>query len=63
MKFLWGSKGSMAAAIDRHTKMEQLLTLMADKHFAGGKSTGMPTMPPTTTTIVTHSDYNNGTAV
>lgn len=58
MKFLWGSKGAQAAAIDRHTKMEQLLTLMADKHFAGSKSSAA-----STTTTTAQSDDNNGTAV
>lgn len=33
MKFLWGSKGAQASPVDRHTKMEQLLALMADKCF------------------------------
>lgn len=34
MKFLWGSKGSMAPAVERHTKLEQILSLMAEK-FCG----------------------------
>lgn len=35
MKFLWGSKGSLAPATERHTKLEQILYLMAQK-FCGG---------------------------
>ncbi|KAJ6650034.1 Breast cancer anti-estrogen resistance protein 3 like [Pseudolycoriella hygida] len=31
MKFLWGSKGALANAVDRHAKLEQVLTLMAEK--------------------------------
>uniref|UniRef100_A0A336LT25 CSON004076 protein n=1 Tax=Culicoides sonorensis TaxID=179676 RepID=A0A336LT25_CULSO len=31
IKFLWGSKGSCVAAMDRHSKFEQVLTAMADK--------------------------------
>lgn len=34
MKFLWGSKGALATADDRHTKLEQVLSLMAAK-FCG----------------------------
>lgn len=37
MKFLWGSKGSLASAFDRHTKLEQILSLMAEK-FCGGSN-------------------------
>ncbi|XP_063700287.1 breast cancer anti-estrogen resistance protein 3 homolog [Culicoides brevitarsis] len=31
IKFLWGSRGSSVAAIDRHTKFEQVLSAMAEK--------------------------------
>lgn len=31
IKFLWGSKGSLATAEERHTKFEQVLGMMADK--------------------------------
>lgn len=31
MKFLWGSKGAYASSEERHTKMEQVLSLMAEK--------------------------------
>lgn len=37
MKFLWGSKGSLAPAIERHTKLEQILSLMAEKFCGGSK--------------------------
>lgn len=37
MKFLWGSKGSLASAFERHTKLEQILSLMAEK-FCGGSN-------------------------
>ncbi|XP_031617097.1 breast cancer anti-estrogen resistance protein 3 homolog isoform X2 [Contarinia nasturtii] len=37
MKFLWGSKGSLAPAAERHTKLEQILSLMAEK-FCGGST-------------------------
>lgn len=37
MKFLWGSKGSMAPAVERHTKLEQILSLMAEK-FCGSSN-------------------------
>lgn len=37
MKFLWGSKGSLAPAFERHTKLEQILSLMAEK-FCGGSN-------------------------
>lgn len=39
MKFLWGSKGSIAPATERHTKLEQILTLMAEKFCSGSNST------------------------
>lgn len=38
MKFLWGSKGSLAPAVERHTKLEQILSLMAER-FCGGSNT------------------------
>lgn len=56
MKFLWGSKGAMASAVDRHTKMEQLLTLMAEKHFASSNSNSSLSGPNA-------PEPNNGTAV
>lgn len=31
IKFLWGSKGATATADDRHSKLEKVLALMADK--------------------------------
>ncbi|XP_037927337.1 breast cancer anti-estrogen resistance protein 3 homolog isoform X2 [Teleopsis dalmanni] len=31
VKFLWGSKGALAASEDRHSKLEKVLSLMADK--------------------------------
>lgn len=31
MKFLWGSKGALASAEERHTKLEHVLSLMAEK--------------------------------
>lgn len=37
MKFLWGSKGSLASAYERHIKLEQILSLMAEK-FCGGSN-------------------------
>lgn len=39
IKFLWGSKGALVAAEDRHTKFEQVLTAMADK-FCSNSDTG-----------------------
>lgn len=38
MKFLWGSKGALAAATDRHSKLEQVLSLMAERfcNYANG---------------------------
>lgn len=35
MKFLWGSKGALSPDIERHKKMEDLLTLMAKKFGSG----------------------------
>ncbi|XP_055684873.1 SH2 domain-containing protein 3C isoform X2 [Lutzomyia longipalpis] len=32
MKFLWGSKGALTPAKDRHAKLEQILTLMSEKY-------------------------------
>lgn len=42
MKFLWGSKGALASAEDRHTKLEQVLSLMAEKFcgYANGGNNG-----------------------
>lgn len=31
LKFLWGSKGALAPADERHLKLEQVLSLMAEK--------------------------------
>lgn len=31
LKFLWGSKGALALADERHLKLEQVLSLMAEK--------------------------------
>lgn len=31
LKFLWGSKGALASADERHSKLEQVLSLMAEK--------------------------------
>lgn len=32
LKFLWGSRGACAASNERHTKFEQVLTVMANKY-------------------------------
>ncbi|XP_074027114.1 breast cancer anti-estrogen resistance protein 3 homolog isoform X2 [Leptinotarsa decemlineata] len=32
LKFLWGSRGAFAPAYERHTKFEQVLTVMAEKY-------------------------------
>lgn len=32
LKFLWGSRGAFASANERHTKFEQVLTVMAEKY-------------------------------
>ncbi|XP_073823068.1 breast cancer anti-estrogen resistance protein 3 homolog isoform X2 [Musca autumnalis] len=39
VKFLWGSKGATATADDRHSKLEKVLALMADK-FCNADSNG-----------------------
>lgn len=39
MRFLWGSKGAMAPAVERHTKLEQILSIMAEKFCGGSNST------------------------
>lgn len=39
MKFLWGSKGSLAPAEERHKKLEQILSLMAQKFCNGSNLT------------------------
>ncbi|XP_061390129.1 uncharacterized protein LOC133325373 [Musca vetustissima] len=39
IKFLWGSKGATATADDRHSKLEKVLALMADK-FCNADSNG-----------------------
>ncbi|KAG8335603.1 hypothetical protein J6590_064315 [Homalodisca vitripennis] len=31
LKFLWGSRGATVSAADRHSKFEQVLTVMSDK--------------------------------
>lgn len=31
MKFLWGSRGALVTAHERHCKFEQILTVMADR--------------------------------
>lgn len=39
MKFLWGSKGALVPAEERHAKFEHVLTVMAEK-FCGDPSAG-----------------------
>ncbi|XP_055295653.1 breast cancer anti-estrogen resistance protein 3 homolog isoform X3 [Sitodiplosis mosellana] len=39
MKFLWGSKGAHAPAVERHTKLGEILSLMAQKFCGGSNST------------------------
>ncbi|XP_054743947.1 breast cancer anti-estrogen resistance protein 3 homolog [Anastrepha obliqua] len=34
VKFLWGSKGAVATPEDRHSKLEKVLALMADKFYS-----------------------------
>lgn len=38
LKFLWGSRGAFADKNERHTKFEQLLSLMAEKYCNNGCS-------------------------
>ena len=45
IKFLWGSKGALAAAVDRHTKLEQVLSLMSDKFCNGDQISTTVTTP------------------
>lgn len=39
MKFLWGSRGALSPADERHQKMEQLLSLMAERFCSGVEET------------------------
>lgn len=32
MKFLWGSRGAFASSLERHTKFQQVLNVMAEKY-------------------------------
>lgn len=41
MKFLWGSRGALAPAAERHSKFEQILTVMANK-FNAEEDVGTP---------------------
>lgn len=45
LKFLWGSRGASVSANDRHSKFEQVLTVMSEKCEAPPETTPAP---PTT---------------
>ncbi|XP_059617974.1 SH2 domain-containing protein 3C [Phlebotomus argentipes] len=41
MKFLWGSKGALTPAKERHDKLEQILSLMSDKYCNSRQNDGL----------------------
>lgn len=42
MKFLWGSRGAMSPAVDRHHKFEQILTVLANTYCNSDEDVGTP---------------------